>query len=121
MCVLGGKGRQAHSNPIWRGKGPRQIQPLRRAWPATTGRAVQDPATTQAPAPPGGDAAPATWVGSKATFVAIGVSSLLLAIVIIALVIRARIRARAGDDVGPISSRGSVRPGPPSSRPQRRP
>ena len=35
------------------------------------------------------------------------------------ILVRRRMR-RAKDDVGPISSRGSVRPGPPSSRPPRR-
>lgn len=60
------------------------------------------------------------WAGSKGLLIALGITSLVLLVVTIAVVARVRARARAGDDVGPVSSRGgSVRP-PPSSRPPRK-
>jgi len=56
--------------------------------------------------------------GPKGLILALGVGSIILAIVIVALVVRSRLRARRGDDLAPVSSRGS-RMGPPSSRPPR--
>jgi hypothetical protein len=53
---------------------------------------------------------------SKWLILAFGVGSLVLAVVIVVLVVRARLKAKKGDDLGPISSRGG-RSGPPSSRP----
>jgi hypothetical protein len=45
--------------------------------------------------------------------------AIVFAVGFVVLLVRRRMR-KASDDVGPISSRGSVRPGPPSSRPTRR-
>lgn len=61
------------------------------------------------------------WAGSKGLLIALGVASFLMLVVTLVVIARVRARARAGDDVGPVSSRGgSVRP-PPSSRPPRSP
>lgn len=50
-----------------------------------------------------------------------GLAALALVFTIAFVVVFIRRKARrAADDVGPISSRGSVRPGPPSSRPSPR-
>lgn len=60
------------------------------------------------------------WAGSKGLLIALGIASLVLLVVTIAVVARVKARARPADDVGPVSSRGgSVRP-PPSSRPPRK-
>ncbi len=45
--------------------------------------------------------------------------AVVFTVAFVVIFIRRRLR-RAADDVGPISSRGSVRPGPPSSRPSPR-
>jgi hypothetical protein len=47
-------------------------------------------------------------------------AAVVFATVFVIIVARRRLRRRRGDNVGPISSRGSVRPGPPSSRPPAR-
>lgn len=50
-----------------------------------------------------------------------GLAALAVVFTVGFVVILVRRRMRRGkDDVGPISSRGSVRPGPPSARPPRR-
>lgn len=85
----------------------------------TTQRSVQ---TTegQQPLRPESEIGRGKWAGSKGMLIAFGVTSLLLIVVILVVVARIRLRARGGDDVGPISSRGgSARP-PPSTRPPRR-
>lgn len=76
------------------------------------------------PAQPEGDSirpeselARGRWAGSKWLLLGMGALSVVLAVTIVVLVIRRRLKARAEGDLGPISSRGSVRPGPPSTRP----
>lgn len=87
--------------------------------PALGEHTVTQPTEAQPPLRPESDLGKGMWAGSKGLLIGLGVGSLLLALLIVVLVIRKRLRARGGDDVGPISSRGSVRP-PPSSRPARR-
>jgi hypothetical protein len=45
--------------------------------------------------------------------------AIVFTVAFVVIFVRRRLR-RTADDVGPISSRGSVRPGPPSSRPSPR-
>ena len=49
---------------------------------------------------------------------ALGVLALVLLGTFLVVVVMKRVRARR-EDLGPISSRGSLRPGPPSTRPPR--
>lgn len=56
------------------------------------------------------------WSGSKGLIIGLGIGSIVLAILVVVVVVRARLKAKRGDDLGPISSRGG-RGGPPSSRP----
>ena len=56
------------------------------------------------------------WEAPEALILALGAASVVIAAVIVFFVVRSRMRAKRGDDLGPISSR-SGRSGPPSSRP----
>lgn len=55
------------------------------------------------------------WGAPKALVLALGIASILIAIGMVVLVVRSRLKKKRGDDLSPISSRG--RSGPPSSRP----
>lgn len=65
---------------------------------------------------PTSDIAKGPWEGSKPLVIGLGIGSILLAILVVVVVVRARLKAKRGEDLGPISSRGG-RAGPPSSRP----
>ena len=54
--------------------------------------------------------------GSKGLFIGLGIGSIVFSILIVVIVVRSRLKAKRGDDLGPISSRRS---GPASSRPPR--
>jgi hypothetical protein len=51
------------------------------------------------------------------TVALLGAAALVMLVAFVVIVVLKRVRARR-EDLGPISSRGSVRPGPPSSRPR---
>lgn len=59
------------------------------------------------------------YAAPKWVILGLGALSLVVAVLMVIVIVRKRLKERAGDDLGPVSSRGSVRPGPPSNRPPR--